>query len=60
MSVKTLQQWFIGTALVPRAGGRGFDPRLRNTKDVIKMEPDASLISTHHKRIGLAYLSSQT
>jgi len=42
------------------AGGRGFDPRSRHTKDVIKMVTDASLLSAQHKRIGLASLSSQT
>jgi len=39
--------------------GCGFDPRPRNTKDVIKMVPDASLLSAQHIRTGLASLSSQ-
>ena len=47
-------------AFAPRAGGRGFDPRPRHTKDVIKMVPDASLLGTQHIRTGLASLSSQT
>ena len=47
-------------AFAPWAGGRGFDPRPRHTKDVIKMVPDASLLSAQHTRTGLASLSSQT
>ena len=41
-------------------GGRGFDPRPRHTKDVIKMVPDASLLGAQHIRTSLAPLSSQT
>jgi len=37
-----------------------FDPPLRHTKDVIKIVPDASLLSAKHIIIGLASLSSQT
>ena len=47
-------------AFAPSAGGRGFDPRPPHTKDVIKMVPDASLLSAQHIRTGLASLSSQT
>ena len=48
-------------AFAPWAGGRGFDPRPRHTKDVIKMVPDASLLGAQHNiRTGLASLSSQT
>ena len=48
-------------AFAPWAGGCGFDPRPpRHTKDVIKMVPDASLLSAQHIRTGLASLSSQT
>jgi len=36
------------------------DPRLRHTKDIIKMVPDASLLGAQHIRTGLASLSSQT
>ena len=46
-------------AFAPWALGRGFDPRPRHTKDVIKMVPDASLLSAQHIRTGLASLSSQ-
>ena len=42
------------------AGGCGFDPWPRHTKDVIKMVPDASLLSAQHIRIVLASFSSQT
>jgi len=42
------------------AGGRGFDPRPRHTKAIIKMVPDASLLSAQHIRIGLASRPSQT
>ena len=35
-------------ALGPRAGGRGFDPRPCQTKDVIEMVPDTSLLSAQH------------
>ena len=57
--------WFsIGGSVVRAfaqwAGGRGFDPRPRHTKDVIKMVPDASLFGAQHIRTGLASLSSQT
>ena len=45
-------------AFAPCAGGRGFDPRPRHTKDVLKMVPDASLLSAQHIRTGLASLSS--
>ena len=38
-------------------GGRGFDPRPRHTKEVIKMVPDASLLSAQHIRTCLASLS---
>jgi len=31
-------------AFARRAGGRGFDPRPRRTKAVMKMVPDASLL----------------
>ena len=41
-------------------GGRGFDPRPRHTKDVIKMVPDAYLLGAQHIRTGLACLSSPT
>jgi len=37
----------------------GFDARPRHTKVVIKMVPDASLLSAQHIRTGLASLSSQ-
>jgi len=37
-----------------------FDPRPCHTKDVIKMVPDAFLLSAQHIRTGLASLSSQT
>ena len=47
-------------AFAPRAGGRGFDPRPRHTKEVIKMVPDVVLLSAQHIRTGLASLSSQT
>jgi len=47
-------------AFAPWAGGRWFDPRPRHTKDVIKMVPDACLLSAQHIRTGLASLSSQT
>ena len=50
-------QWLEFT---PWAGGHGFDPRPRHTKDVIKMVPDASLLGAQHIRTGLASLSSQT
>ena len=33
-------------AFAPWAGGRGIDPQPRHTKDVIKMVPDASLLSS--------------
>jgi len=33
---------------------------MRHTKDVIKMVPDASLLSAQHIKTGLASLSSQT
>jgi len=57
----TRQSWFVKTAaLAPWAGGRGFDPRPRHTKDVINKVPDASLLSAQHIRTGLASLSSQT
>jgi len=46
-------------AFAPWAGGRRFDPRPRHTKDVIKIVPDASLLSAQHM-IGLTCLSSQT
>ena len=39
------------------AGGRGFDPRPRHTKDVIKIVPDASLLGAQHIRTCLASLS---
>ena len=42
------------------AGGRGFDPRPRHTKAIIKMVPDASLLRAQHIRIGLASHPSQT
>jgi len=45
-------------AFAPWAGGRGFDPRPRHTKDVITMVPDASLLGAQHIRTGLAPLSS--
>jgi len=47
-------------AFAPWAGGRGFDPRPRLTKDVMKMVPDAPLLGAQHIRTGLASLSSQT
>ena len=47
-------------ASAPWAGGRGFDPRPLHTKEVIKMVPDASLLSAQHIRTDLASLSSQT
>jgi len=47
-------------AFAPWAGGRGFDPRPRHTKDVIKMEPAASLLYAKRTRTGLASLLSQT
>ena len=56
--------WSCGGSVVrafaPWAGGRGFDPRPRHTKDVIKMVPNASLLSAQHIRTGLVSLSSQT
>jgi len=59
------QQIYISSGSVirvfaPLAGGRGFDPRPRYTKDVIKIVPDASLLRAQHIRTGLASLSSQT
>ena len=47
-------------AFAPKAGGHGFDPRPRHTKDVINMVPDAFLLSAQHIRTGLAALFSQT
>jgi len=47
-------------AFAPWAGGRGFDPWARHTKDVIQMVPDASLLGAQHIRTGLAFVSSQT
>ena len=46
-------------AFAPWAGGRGFDPRPRYTKDVIKMVPDAPLLSAQHTRTELASLSAR-
>ena len=45
--------------MVRAFAGRGFDPRPRHTKDVIKMVPDASLLGAQHIRTGLASLTSQ-
>jgi len=62
-------QWFYQPLILisypmqghlPNEYGKPFYPRPRNTKDVIKILPDASLFSAQHKRIGLASLSSQT
>ena len=47
-------------AFAPWAGNRGFDPRPRHTKDVIKMVPDAALHSAQRITIGLASLSTHT
>jgi len=47
-------------AFAPWMPGRGFDPRPRHTKDVIKMVPDASMLRAQHIMIGLASLPSQT
>ena len=52
-------QWLSGRAFDSKAVGRGFDPETRRAKDVIKMVPDASLLSAQHTRIGLAFLFSQ-
>jgi len=45
---------------ITAAVAQWFDPRLRHTKDVKKMVPDASLLSAQHRRIGLASLSART
>ena len=50
----------MGKILIGAAEGCGFDPRPRHTKDIIKMVPDASLLSAQHIRTVLASLSSQT
>ena len=67
--VSQCYKWFlyssggsVDRAFASWAWGRGFDPRPRRTKDVIKMVPDAFLLRAQHIRIhvGLASLSSQT
>jgi len=54
--IKTLFQLISYT---PIAGGRGFDPQTRHTKDFIKMVRDDFLLSARHKKIGRAPLFSQ-
>lgn len=48
-----LHWWLSGRAFAPEAGGCGFNPLPRHTKDIIKMAPDAFLRSPQHIRIGL-------
>jgi len=46
-------------AFTLKAAGHAFDPRPRHTKDVIKMVPDAPLLSTQHiKMSGFSLLSN--
>ena len=54
-----MAQWLERSPRERKVVGRGFDPRPRHTKDVIKMVPDASLLGAQHIRTGLVSLSSQ-
>ena len=45
------------SALTPLAGCRGFDPRPRHIKGVIKMVPDASLLSAQHNYMEISGFS---
>jgi len=58
LSLNISSIYISGRVFAPCAGGRGFDPQPHHTKDIIKMIPDASLLSSRQVRLSMAEMDS--